>query len=302
MPAVTSPTRIKVQTILFATDFSPSAQSALDYALNLARSYEAAVYSVNVLPHLPFVETTQPDPEQIRLQAKQRMTELAGSESFRGIRHKELIQEGEIPDVISKLVKECDVDVIVIGTGGRKRLEKLLLGSVAEEIFRNAQCPVITVGPHATHWETHDLRHILFATDFGPESIHALPYAVSLAEENRARLTLLHVAAPPIAALLMPEPANVPVCDREEVVASAEKQLRALIPDPTRLWHEPDYKIQFGAPSETIVKAAGETTDMIVLGVKRATMLTKHLTTGVAYKVACEVHCAVLSVGSRFRV
>ena len=302
MPAVTSPTHIKLQTILFATDFSPSAQAALTYALNLARSYEAAVYSVNVLPHMPFVEAAQPDPEQIKSQANQRMMDLAGSESFQSIRHRELIEEGEIPEVISKLVKECDIDMIVIGTGGRKRLEKLLLGSVAEEIFRNSECPVITVGPHVNHWETRNLRHILFATDFGPESIHARSYSLSLAEENRARLTLLHVANAPIAALLMPEPGNVPLCDREEVVASAEKQLRALIPDPTRLWHEPEYKVQFGTAAETIVKAAAETTDMIVLGVKRPTMLTKHLTTGIAYKVACEAHCAVLSVGSRFHL
>ncbi len=301
MPTVSAPPRIKLHNILFATDFSPSAQSALSYALNLAHRYDAEVYSVNVLPHVTFVEGVQPDPEQIRLLAKQQMTHLTSSEPFRAIRHKELIEEGEVPEVLSKLIWKYDIDLIVISTGGRKGLEKLLLGSVAEEVFRNAECPVLTVGPHATRWEGDgNLRHIMYATDFGPESVHGLPYAISLAEENRARLTLLHVAPEPGVALPEPQPGALPVLDREQVEAFTEKQLRDLIPEANQLWHAPEYKVEFGSPAETIVKTA-ETADMIVLGVKRPKALTKHLGAGVAYKVACEATCPVLSVGAGHR-
>jgi nucleotide-binding universal stress UspA family protein len=301
MPTVTAPTRVKLQNILFATDFTPSSQLALSYAIDLAHSYDAEVYSVNVLPHMPFVEAVQPDPEETRLLAKQKLAALVGSESFKGIRHKELIEQGEVVEVISKLVRKYDIDLIVIGTCGRKGLEKLLLGSVAEEVFRNAECPVLTVGPHATRWEIDGkLWHILFATDFGPESVHGLPYAISLAEENRARLTLLHVAPEPGVALPEPEPGAMPVVDPCEVVASTEKQLRALVPGGTQLWHEPEYMVEFGPPAETIVKIAAGRADMIVLGVKRPAALTKHLGAGVAYKIACEATCPVLSVGARF--
>jgi nucleotide-binding universal stress UspA family protein len=303
MPTVTAPTRVKLQNILFATDFTPSAQLALSYAIDLAHSYDAEVYSVNVLPHMPFVEAVQPDPEETRLLAKQQLAALVGTESFKGIRHKELIEQGEVVEVISKLVRKYDIDLIVIGTCGRKGLGKLLLGSVAEEVFRNAECPVLTVGPHATRWEIDGkLRHVLFATDFGPESVHGLPYAISLAEENRARLTLLHVAPEPTVALPEPEPGTMPVVDPCEVVASTEKQLRALVPDGTQLWHEPEYMVEFGPPAETIVKIAAGRADMIVLGVKRPAALTKHLGAGVAYRIACEATCPVLSVGARFHV
>jgi len=299
MPTVTAPTRIKLQNILFATDFTPSSQFALSYALNLAHGYGAAVYSAHVLPHLPFVEAVQPDPEQIRVSAEQQLGALVGSESFRGIRHKELIAQGEVAEVLSKLVRNYEIDLIVIGTSGRKGLQKLLMGSVAEEVFRNAECPVLTVGPHATLWPADGkLRHILYATDFGPESVHGLPYAISLAEENRARLTLLHVAPQPGVALPEPEPGTLPVLDPDEVVASTQKQLRALIPYGTH----PEYMVQFGPPAETIVKVAAQTADIIVLGVKRPAALTKHLGAGVAYRVACEATCPVLSVGARFRV
>ncbi|MGD0790724.1 MAG: universal stress protein [Terriglobales bacterium] len=303
MPTVTAPTRVKLQNILFATDFTPSAQLALSYALNLAHSYDAEVYAVNVLPHLPYVEAVQPDPEQTRLLAEQRLVALVGSELFKGIRHKELIEEGEVPDVLSKLVRKYEIDLIVIGTCGRKGLGKLLLGSVAEDVFRHAECPVLTVGAHAVRWPADGkLRHILYATDFGPESVHGLPYAISMAEENRARLTLLHVAPEPGVVLPEPEPGTMPVVDPSEVAASTEKQLRALIPEANQLWHEPEYMVQFGPPAEMIVKIAAGTADMIVLGVKRPTALTKHLGAGVAYKVACEATCPVLSVGARFRV
>ncbi len=150
-----------------------------------------------------------------------------------------------------------EIDLIVIGTCGRKGLGKLLLGSVAEEVFRNAACPVLTVGPHATRWPADDnLRHILYATDFGPESVHGLPYAISLAEQTRALLTLLHVAPEPSVALPEPDPGALPVVGPSEVAASTEKQLRALIPEGTQLWHEPESMVQFGPAAETIVKIA----------------------------------------------
>jgi nucleotide-binding universal stress UspA family protein len=286
-------TRIKLKNILFATDFSPSAEAILPHALDVARRYGAVLYTVHVLLHRLFVKAAQPTPEQIRLMASQRMPALTRSESWKDVKHKELIEQGEVSEVLSKLVRKYGIDLIVIGTGGRKGLGKLLLGSVAEEVFRNAECPVLTVGPHVTRWRTEGkLQHILFGTDFGPESLHGLPYAISLAEKNRALLTLLHVAPETGVGLFLADP--------KEVTTSTEKQLRALIPKGTRLWHEPEYMVQFGSPAEVILRIAAPTVDMIVLGAKRPGVLTKHLSEGVAYKVVCEAPCRVLSVGARY--
>jgi len=299
MPGVTAPTRVKLQNILFATDFSLSAQAAFSHALHLARRYDAGVYSVHVLPHMPFVESAQPAVGEVRASAERDMTDLATSALFRGVRHTELIEEGEVSQVVSKLAQRYAIDLIVIGTGGRKKLEKLLLGSVAEEVFRNAECPVLTVGPHATRGEIDgNLQHILFATDFGRESLHGLPYAISLAEENRAHLTLLHVAPEPGVPLAEVHPGTLPLYDKEELIASAESRLRGLMLEKHELCHEPEYAVQFGAPADTIVKTAAAA-DVIVLGVKRPTPFTKHLGAGVAYQVVCDAPCPVLSVGAR---
>ena len=299
MPTVIAPPQIRLRNILFATDLDLSAQAALFCALDLARRYKAALFTVNVMPHLPFVEAAEPDPEKIKLEAMKKLAALA--EPFEGIPHEELIEQGEVPGVLSRLAEEKDIDLIVIGTGARKGLGKFLLGSVAEQVFRTAACPVLTVGPHVTHWEIDgNLRHILFATDFGPESAHALPYAVSLAESNKARLTLLHVSSDLRVALPEPEPGAMPVLDPSEIVATGEKQLRSLIPEGIELWHEPEYLVQFGEPAETILRIGAADVDLIVLGVKRPAALTKHLGAGIAYKIACDACCPVLSVGARY--
>jgi len=298
MPTISAPTRIQMHNILFATDFSPSAQTGLFHAVDLARRYGAVLHTVHVLPHMPFVESAQPDPEQVELSAHRQLPDFMSSVSLKDVEHKELIEQGEAADVLLRLVGERTIDLIVIGTGGRKGVGKLLLGSVAEQVFRNAECPVLTVGTHATRPGIDGkLQHILFATDLGPQSGHALPYAISLAEEHRARLTFLYASPFPLSSPeFRPE-------EPKDVLARGRNRLRALIPKGTQLWHEPDYMVQFGSGAEIaeiIVKIASQSVDMIVLGAKRKwpTTLTKHLGTGMAYKVVCEAPCPVFLVGT----
>ena len=298
MTAVTAPTRIAIQNIVVATDFSACADSAVEYASALARRYGSMLYTVNVLPHTPFVESSDADPEKVKRTAEKKIADMAGSQAFQGLRHTEMIREGEVAGVLSELVNKHQIDLIVLGTEGRTGLRKFLLGSVAEEVFRTAECPVLSVGPHATRGVDGNLQHILFTTDFGPESMHWLPYAISLAEEHRARLTLLHVAAVPGMAFAQAETGALPVIPPYEVVASGEKQLHELIANEPPLWRQPECLVQFGPAAETIVRIAGQDVDLIVLGVKRPAALTKHLGSGVAYQVVCEAPCPVLSVGA----
>jgi nucleotide-binding universal stress UspA family protein len=109
--------------------------------------------------------------------------------------------------VISEFVAKQHIDLLVLGTHGREGIGKLAMGSVAESLLRQSSCPVLTVGPKACGRikqefdETGkdirpaeiELKHIIFAVDFSPESLAAAPFAVSLAEEFQARLALLHV-------------------------------------------------------------------------------------------------------------
>ena len=84
-----------------------------------------------------------------------------------------------------------------MGTHGRHGLKHLLMGSVAEAIFRNATCPVLTVGPHVTVRPSHDFKaeNILFPTDLGAHAEFATQYALSIAQESRAQVTFMHVVS-----------------------------------------------------------------------------------------------------------
>ena len=302
MATVTAPTRIGLQNILVATDFSSCAESAMKYAQGMAHRYGSTLHLVHVLPEMPFVETTDPDPNRIRRNAERKLATMVASEAFRGIRHTETIQEGEVAQVLADLTIAQGVDLIVLGTQGRSGMGKFLLGSVAEEAFRSAVCPVLTVGPHVTRGAGDaKLQHILYATDFGPESAHGLPYALSLAEENHARITMLHVAREP--GVVTPEPVagSLPVIRPEVEVSNSKRQLHELVPQDIALWHEPEFLVAFGPPVESILAAAAQDVDMIVLGVKRSAALTKHLGSGVAYRVVCEAPCPVLTVGAQIR-
>ena len=120
------------------------------------------------------------------------------SGKLRDVEHTTLFMEGNIGPTVERLIHEYNIDLVVTGTHGRGQVKKMFLGSVAEEIFRQAGCAVLTVGPHVKSEALHevDLKNILFATDFGPGATRAAEYAFSLAQEHEARVTALHVVQP----------------------------------------------------------------------------------------------------------
>lgn len=298
MTGVSAPTRIALKNIMVATDFSACADGALTHAQRLARRYGGTLYVLNVLPHTPFVESAEPDPEQMLATAQMKMDAVAAS--LQGIKHTELIREGEVPEVISQLVRDHHIDLIVLGTEGRTGLGKFLLGSVAEDVFRHAECPVLTLGPHAVRGAGEEgPKHILYATDFGASSLLGLASALSLAEEHHALLTMAHIAPEPGVVLPEPEPGAMPVLNPYEVVTTYENQLRNLIPNDIQMWHEPECIVQFGPVAETVLRMAKQDVDLIVLGVKRPALLEKHLAGGIVYRIVCEAPCPVLTVGAR---
>ena len=170
----------------------------------------------------------------------------------------------------------------------------MLLGSVAETIFRNAACPVLTVGPHVSAELVSDgMRRVLYATDFSPASLHALPHAYSLAQDENAQLTLLHVLeAPPPAvdAMILPE------IDAESA-DDTRRRLKELVDGFPAMPQPPEVIAISGAPSDAIVLAAAELrAAVIVLGVRHKSSVATHFPWSIADAVVCRAHCPVLTV------
>ena len=162
MEALQTNTRISLSNILVTTDFSQTSKNALPFAAALARQYEAKIIVAHALspePHLSVpVDPLPADADPAFLEAQGKLAEFALGNSL-GVRPaKMLLERGDVWDVISDIIQKNKIDLVVTGTHGRQGLKKLVLGSEAEKIYRKATCPVLTVGPHVTPPERHELE------------------------------------------------------------------------------------------------------------------------------------------------
>jgi nucleotide-binding universal stress UspA family protein len=292
MQAVQARTRITLKNILFATDFSQAADAAAPIAIQIARRYGAKVYGVHVNRFDDYTAAA-PDAWAAMAEATEKEAkEDAGrlNEQLQGIEHEVVVAEGSISEVMSNLVEQKEIDLIVLGTRGRKGLEKVILGSVAEQILRQAPCPVLTVGPHVNLWsdEYTKMREIVYATDLANDTPVAAPYAISLAQENQAHLVLLHV-------IEHPKPGDL--VDSPEGVNLKARKLQQLVTEQAGLWCKPTYIVEQGPAAEKILDVAKRRhTDLIVLGARPAKGLATHLNMSTVHKVVSQARCPVLTV------
>ena len=295
MSTATARAAVRFRNILFATDFSPASAQAIPYVKKIAKHYDADLVTLHVQPPVvnPMTEpgTWPTDVEATKAQNHQHREELL--RTFEGIRTLVVIEEGDIQSRLNAAIERNNTDLVVIGTRGRTGLGKLLLGSVAEEIFRTVSCPVLTVGPRSdsSHGVGGQFREILYATDFSPESQAAAAYAVSLAQEFQSRLILL---------LVIPEQKPGDLVSASDVTTSSEKLLRNLVPPEAEAWCRPECFVVRGDPAEKILEfALLRETDLIVLGVRPEEGVpgaATHLPIATAHKVVSHATCPVLTV------
>jgi nucleotide-binding universal stress UspA family protein len=302
-------TVVAIKNILFATDFSEISEAALPYVTALSLRYASTVHVVHVLPEATFVRPSPVDPalfgtiyEQAHSGAQERIQRL--SDRLRGFPHQTHVRHGKVCDTLSEIIREHEIDLVVVGTHGRTGLGKLVMGSVAEEIFRQSPCPVLTIGPRVASAERvvearHDhqlppvqikFHRILFATDFQPESAKTVAYAISLAHEFQAQLTLLHVI----------EDYGDHLHERPGPIDTTLRKLEELVPEDAGLRYRPELVTEFGVPADLILQTATECdADLIVLGVRSAVGhigTATHLGGSTAHKVVVGANCPVLTV------
>jgi len=286
-------TRIQLKNVLYTTDFSYAAATAAPYAAQLSKHYGAKLFALHVRP--PAVNPMAPPESWASLEEAAKI--LAEDERrkllhiFEGFQPEVLIKEGDFWTNLNDVIKTNNIDFIVMGTRGRSGMNKLVLGSVAEEVFRQAECPVLTVGPQAFEPKRGEFTNILFATDFKADSNAAAAYAISLAQEYQARLTMLHVLAKPQACdLVYPS-------DLEQ---GSLNLLRGLVPADAELWCAPEYVVERGAAAEKILEvAARKGADLIVMGLHHREGFpgaATHLPMATAHKVVSHANCPVLTI------
>lgn len=287
MQALQCVNKISFKNILFLTDFSEASETALAYAKGIARHFGAQVYPAHACDPIVLTEASADEVlTAIEENARQQLTLLARKNALTGT---PLFVRGSVEDAVPRWIDEHGIDLIVMGTHGRRGLKHFLLGSVAETIFRSATCPVLTVGPHVTVRPYQDFKaeKILVPTDLGRHAEFAMQYALSVAEENRAQISFMHVL--PLEEVFQH--------DCRPMVDAAFKKLQKLIPDDAKQWCEPELKIEVGDPvKELLGYAETERPDLIVLGLPADKKFNGHFRTGVTYNIVASAPCPVLTV------
>jgi nucleotide-binding universal stress UspA family protein len=290
---------LSIRRILWPTDFSSGADRAFPHAAALAAWHEAELHVLNVreegaeeganaeipISHADLTDLLSAEgnpPQHVDVEALTLVQEQRTHDSA--------------PEAIVEYADEQDVDLIVAGTHGRRGLQRLLIGSVAEEVLRTAPCPVLTVRGGEDIAPAWAVRNILVPIDFSDASIEALRHAKELALTYGAQITLLHA----VEEVVYPsaygvEPANLP---GPQVIDRVEESLADLA--RTEIGYEHvvvDARVGY-APSTILDYAESEAVDLVVIATHGRTGLERMLLGSVAERVVRRAAAPVFSVKS----
>jgi nucleotide-binding universal stress UspA family protein len=285
-------TAITVKRILYATDFSEPSRAALPVVSAIARRYGAEVYAANVRSPLPY---TMYSPEAVctvdnqrEREAREEMGKLLHRPEMEGLAVSIVVESGDPAEELKRMVRDLDIDLVVVATHGRTGVMRFLMGSLAEELFRNLRVPVLTVGPRLSprFAAIKAVKTILYATDLSSDSRVMFPFVASLAAEYRSKIVLLHTI-----------PASEALdANAMELAARVRRQMQKLFDGEIDPRCEVEIVIDFGDTAERILNTAHECqADVVAFGVRPAVEAGLHFRNTVAYKVILEAECPVLT-------
>lgn len=292
------------RTVLVATDFSESADGAIEWAAELARPHGAKLVLVHAsMPLMPVVAAPEfvplppaayeADRERVQIELGARTDVLRE----KGLEVVSQARSGPPVEVILDAAESEAADLIVVGTRGLTGAKRIFLGSTAAQVVRRAPCPVLTVHPDQA--TTHrPIRTIVVPTDGSDDAKLAVREAVRLLGpvSANARLKLLHVYR------LQPEvvypwtPAHM-AFRATEAVAEAMKQLEEVAGPLRKQGFDVELLVDQGYPPDVIDDVAKRSgADLIAMGTHGRSFLPRLVLGSVAERVLPEAPCPVLTV------
>ena len=298
---------VDIRNILCPTDFSESSRHALDHAIAIAKWYRSRVTALHVI-HVPVVPEPPPSILTVggaggtavvtsTLQTCEADVRTWIEPAVRaGIATDVFVREGNAARRILEHAESWRTDLIVLGTHGLSGVDHAMLGSVTEKVLRKASCPVLTVPPAVANAGKVPYRRLLCPVDFSESSLHALRYALSLAQEADANLTILHVFDWPHDVDLLVERFDTAEF-RRIVEDDARARLDGLVSDDIRQWCTPSTMVAYGKPYREIIElAARDAADLIVMGVRGRNPLDLTLFGSTTNQVVRRAPCPVLTL------
>jgi nucleotide-binding universal stress UspA family protein len=283
---------VRIQRILCPVDFFPASLRAVDYAIGLAQKYDAKLHLLHVVSPIlysteQYAFTVSDIIDSMKKQSARKMKKLERKARAAGLTIYTDVRTGEVKREIESAVRATKADILVMGTHGRRGMEKWFLGSVTERMLRRSPIPVLTLrGSKKARTTT---TRILVTTDFSEGTDNALNYALSIARANKARLTLLHVLEE-TRAVISPQ-------YRKEITEGVRRELLQRIPADAQGSPDIDTAVEAGTPYHIILRLLKkERIDLLVMNTHGKGMLHRALLGSTSERIARAADCPVMLI------
>src|SRR5271170_250227 len=260
--------------VLLATDFSPASDAAFKTAVRVCTALRANLVILHVFEYSDAVppecggQLVELDSiYQSALDSLNNALEIAKKA---GINAEASMKSGMAAVSILKTIELTQVDLAILGTNAIHGFERMVFGSTAEEVLRQASCPVLTVGPRASQpTETFPFGGpVVFATDFNRTTTPVIRYAASLCEMTKSPLHCLHVL-----------PRTLETNSQNKIIPQIMTEaLHHVASESGYTIDHPEFAVAYGSEiSNAIVDYARlREAGLIVLGVRQASMIAAH--------------------------
>jgi len=279
--------------VVYATDFSLCSRNAGHYAARMATFLSAKLFVTHSFTLSQAAMEVEISDKRLS-QQRQDLTRLLSQEAtLLGMDSIEVIPtllEGDPKDAIPELADREKPSMIVLGTHGGGRLERGIIGSVAEKILRSTRWPTLTVSPHVHFVPSKPLpfERILLATDCTPAAASTASYALTLAEVLGAEIDVLNVIQDD--AIEHPDRLG----DLQNRFYSA---LDSLIPQKAKEFCNPRTFVAAGCAHDRILEHIRERSiDLLVLGIRKTTHLNMEMRTSGIFRIIVDAECPVLTI------
>ena len=299
---------MKLKNILFPTDFSHCADQALTHAVYLAEKYQAALHLLHVVtlfedqPDVLNDELAETEVLVRKLEEKAE-SELQNVANTHGSDDMEIVTNQKraisAAPAILEYASKNGIDLIVMGTHGRRGIEHLLLGSVAEEVVRLADCPVFTIRESEKVKPIKLFERILVPVDFSDHSKKALAYAKEIADSYDANLQLLHIIEDTIHPAFSLSGKSSIFDLVPGIEEDCNRRIKELIQETGISKENTEIIVKGGQAAHDIIKFAKDNlSDLVVIATHGLTGIENLLLGSVTEKVVRMASCPVFTVKS----
>jgi len=286
---------VTITKILVPVDFFPASDAAVNYAAGIAANYDASVHLLHVITPIAAgtyeyaIDTTELL-KSMEETTMEEMNKLVARVKQAGAVAKAEVRVGDVYDEIKRAIELMKPELVVMGTHGRRGVERWFMGSTTEKLLRHSPVPLVTINSTGEKSLTAPrFKRILVTTDFSEGTTDALAYAFSVAQENESQVMLLHVLHD--VSLDFSEKYRAPL------LTGVRRELDDMVPAEARNWCNIVTRVETGVPYRVILRMVEDwKIDLLVMNIHGKGMLDRALLGSTAERVVRAASCPVMMI------